>query len=305
MFKSTLFGATGGLVDATGGLSNANNGGDGRYVTSDNGGVTPDYGVAVGATQEHFVGLAANGLNPFISGGTTVTSNIVDLAGGADVYGVKAFVTASDAYFKDVRSLAPANSVAAVVRQLVGPSPGEQYASQELLLLVNLTDQPLADPRLGVGSAGEGFTAPLAVRGISNNPLFGGSGPTVLTQLESGAVFATLISTGSQFLTMEVNAAVGGATLTPIPFDSLTVAYLTLPAPTSGDFNRDGFVDGVDLLIWQRGESPSPNSPTDLADWQKNFASGAMITGSPVPEPAAHIIVAAAMLACAVHRRSR
>lgn len=40
---------------------------------------------------------------------------------------------------------------------------------------------------------------------------------------------------------------------------------------SSGDFDEDGDVDGRDFLAWQRGQSPDPLSPTDLASWQTNY----------------------------------
>jgi hypothetical protein len=84
----------------------------------------------------------------------------------------------------------PPGALAAVVKRAIGPSPfevgnaaGEQYASHEMLMLVNLTNGALALPKLGVGPAGSLFFAPLAERGFMKNPLFGGSGPTILQSL--------------------------------------------------------------------------------------------------------------------------
>lgn len=57
----------------------------------------------------------------------------------------------------------------------------------------------------------------------------------------------------------------------------------TLP----GDFNEDGLVDGQDFLAWQRGESPSPLSATDLADWKGAYTGGSLAAVSAVPEPSA------------------
>jgi hypothetical protein len=55
----------------------------------------------------------------------------------------------------------------------------------------------------------------------------------------------------------------------------------------AGDFDFDGDVDGADLLVWQRGGSPTPGSPGDLASWKTNFgASAATATVNSVPEPA-------------------
>jgi hypothetical protein len=40
-----------------------------------------------------------------------------------------------------------------------------------------------------------------------------------------------------------------------------------------GDFNFDGDSDGNDFLKWQRGESLSSLSQSDLADWEANFGT--------------------------------
>lgn len=62
----------------------------------------------------------------------------------------------------------------------------------------------------------------------------------------------------------------------------LTVGTL----PTAGDFDLDGRVDGADLLAWQRGGSPTPSSPEDLARWQANYGlAGATHHTTAVPEP--------------------
>ncbi len=72
-----------------------------------------------------------------------------------------------------------------------------------------------------------------------------------------------------------------------------------------GDFDEDGDVDGRDFLSWQRGVSPTPFSPTDLATWQGAYNGGALGAFSAVPEPAAIVLVATALgLASFARRRS-
>lgn len=51
-----------------------------------------------------------------------------------------------------------------------------------------------------------------------------------------------------------------------------------------GDFDLDGDTDGSDFLAWQRGESPTPLSASDLQQWQDNYAPSPVVTTS-VPEP--------------------
>lgn len=60
-----------------------------------------------------------------------------------------------------------------------------------------------------------------------------------------------------------------------------------------GDFNFDGEVDGTDLLIWQRGESPDPLSSSDLADWVTNYGPTTPLSATTVvvPEPSSWAIM--------------
>jgi autotransporter family porin len=75
-----------------------------------------------------------------------------------------------------------------------------------------------------------------------------------------------------------------------------TTGLLSISAGIPGDFDFDGDVDGRDFLTWQRGNSPSPLSTSDLTDWQANYGAGALSAlsdfnggGTPpanaVPEP--------------------
>ncbi len=70
-------------------------------------------------------------------------------------------------------------------------------------------------------------------------------------------------------------------------FDVAVDQYLTVTIPGPGDFDGDGDVDGRDFLAWQRGESPTPYSSADLADWQLNYAAPLAGLADPlaVPEP--------------------
>jgi len=64
-----------------------------------------------------------------------------------------------------------------------------------------------------------------------------------------------------------------------------------------GDFDGDGVVDGVDFLLWQRGESPNPLSQSDLEEWEANFGKVPQaITVVAVPEPASYFLLIAAAL---------
>jgi hypothetical protein len=46
--------------------------------------------------------------------------------------------------------------------------------------------------------------------------------------------------------------------------------FENIPA-NAGDFDGDGDVDGRDMLAWQRGQTPSPLSSSDLADWRVTY----------------------------------
>ena len=82
------------------------------------------------------------------------------------------------------------------------------------------------------------------------------------------------------------------------------VLNLVAGAGLAGDFNDDGRVDGNDFLIWQRGGSPNPLSPGDLADWKGNFGAPLQITAA-VPEPSVVALTLIAGLAVMGLRRGR
>jgi GH25 family lysozyme M1 (1,4-beta-N-acetylmuramidase) len=71
----------------------------------------------------------------------------------------------------------------------------------------------------------------------------------------------------------------------------------TLDANLPGDFNGDGKVNAADYITWRRGQSPNPNSSTDLATWRQHFGSSSgagagTSIGSTVPEPTSLLYVA-------------
>jgi hypothetical protein len=78
--------------------------------------------------------------------------------------------------------------------------------------------------------------------------------------------------------------------------DANFTAYFDHDFPDSapGDFDGDDDVDGRDLLIWQRGDSPiGPLSPVDLADWQTHYGPGGLTAVTAIPEPASLSLLAA------------
>lgn len=62
-----------------------------------------------------------------------------------------------------------------------------------------------------------------------------------------------------------------------------------LTSSTPGDFEVDGDVDGIDMLVWQLGASPDPLSQTDLQTWEANYGTAAALAAAvvAVPEPSA------------------
>ncbi|MDC0937056.1 hypothetical protein OAS39_12285, partial [Pirellulales bacterium] len=54
-----------------------------------------------------------------------------------------------------------------------------------------------------------------------------------------------------------------------------------------GDFDMNGRVDGIDLLLWQRGDSPGGGTGAELAEWSANYGApsslAAAVTAAPEP----------------------
>jgi hypothetical protein len=285
LFRTPILHAAGATINASGGSSSGagSAGGDGRYLVAENGYFAPDVGTIVGAVREDFYNQGSGGVNPFVEGNSTITSNVIGLVGGADVYGLKAGVTANDSFFDDVRANAPANAIAAIVQRLDGPTGGEQYYLRNMLLMVNLTDGPLPAPKLGIAEYGVDFEIPLLEQGFARNPAFGGAGPQTLANLPAGGVYATLVDNEFHGIYYTVDASIGGISVDDIFLVELGVEYILA---TPGDFDFDGDVDGRDFLVWQRNPSVG-----DLADWQSNYGVGSLTANSTaVPEPGSLIL---------------
>ncbi len=134
----------------------------------------------------------------------------------------------------------------------------DEYSGLDMLLFVNLTDQPLQDPMLGIDPADldSSFTTYLRKGGYSNDPQFGGPGPEILEALDAHDVWATLIPEGGTLF----NATLGGP-LTPdlagIRLENGEFVYLKAgPNGCVWDFDEptDGDVDGLDLPSFMAGQ---------------------------------------------------
>ena len=178
------------------------------------------------------------GVNPLINGATTLTPYLPDLVGGAELFGLLDGLDANAADFAEVRGSAPADAVAAIMRFDLGPvGHADDFTGFDLLVLLNLTDDALAAPMLGVdpADADPGFLLPLLQGGYETNPLFGGVGPGVLAELPALGVYGTLVPhSGTLF-----NVSVGGAdplsiSLANGEFTHVVPAPATLPLLTFG-----------------------------------------------------------------------
>jgi arabinogalactan endo-1,4-beta-galactosidase len=93
-------------------------------------------------------------------------------------------------------------------------------------------------------------------------------------------------------------------------------AYAGLNPTPPGDYNRDGEVDGDDVLAWQTafgqtgsalwadGDADGDVDGADLLYWQQQLPVGDSAAAS-VPEPAAFLLAAAALATLRIHHRGR
>lgn len=117
------------------------------------------------------------------------------------------------------------------------------------------------------------------------NPVIGGAAPDP----SSAAVSLTDLGGFNGPDSFRMFSFGGGAwavTRDEIRWGSSFADVTPVEAGLAGDFNDDRVVDGADFLAWQRGDSPSPLNPADLATWQAAFGTGgASPTVGAVPEP--------------------
>lgn len=140
------------------------------------------------------------------------------------------------------------------------------------------------------------------------------SAPTANALSELVAGEGSMLSPGQTFALGNLFDEVGGTQDLTLEFlldgeaaprDGI-VLYGNLAVGLPGDFNGDQVVNGADFLLWQRGGSPNPLSPTDLIEWETNYGSSglASITAvSFVPEPAGLLLgFMCCVTICVLHR---
>ncbi|HYO26220.1 MAG TPA: endonuclease [Lacipirellulaceae bacterium] len=178
-------------------------------------------------------------------------------------------------------------------------------------------------------SATAGFTAGLDLDSI----VAAGDAARLTTDLQAFSGAATLAAGASRTFTAAFDTSMVGSFTASYTLNfsdenlvgatSLAGLTLTLSGVVeaaaladSGDFNGDGTVDGADFALWQRGlgltgtaqrsDGDANNDRTvdalDLGVWRTQFGATAPGGAMPVPEPAAAILLLAAVAALARFR---
>jgi hypothetical protein len=119
-------------------------------------------------------------------------------------------------------------------------------------------DVPFAYDLTMTASAG---TIYFSTDGVTDPRLIGGE-PNPAATAYSGAV-----ELNSGVVTVKARLRTSTGTWSGLVEATFNVASLP------GDFDLDGDVDGRDFLRWQRGQSTTPLSTGDLADWRNNYGT--------------------------------
>jgi hypothetical protein len=106
--------------------------------------------------------------------------------------------------------------------------------------------------------------------------------------------------------------------------DTVTLIVASLAGVMGADFNGDGFVNGLDLLIWQQNvgirmgatgaqgdaDGDGDVDGDDFLEWQQQLgpvpgsgSGSGLPLGASVPEPSSIALLLAASLAIVAHRR--
>jgi len=179
---------------------------------------------------------------------------------------------------------------AAVSNVAVGANPGDVTEWTTLLIPIN---KPTIRFDAGVFPSANGTEG--HIDGALEDGGNWGSNGTYATD-------AALVAAFDQTLSNVHRIGIHGIT----PDTQIDNLGFIIPDGTPGDFDSDDDVDGADFLAWQRGESPSSLSASDLAEWETNFGTVAAVTGiAAVPEPSAIVLLLAGGCSFLFTRRSR
>lgn len=99
-----------------------------------------------------------------------------------------------------------------------------------------------------------------------------------------------------------LNIVSGGTGSFQVDYDATSVILSDFQGTADalpGDFDNDDFVDGFDLITWQRGGSPGGPTALDLGVWGANYGSSVPATavGAAVPEPSTSVLLMLGSLA--------
>lgn len=249
--KGSVVTAGGAAIDTRGGAG----AGNGRFLYGSN----TAGGLPSAVLSTHVSTFSGPmGSNPFILGGVTETPYMPDLAGGAELFGRLDGLDATAGEFAGLYSAAPADAVAALMRLDMGPtSYAFDFTGFDMLLMLNLSDQTLYDPMLGVDPLESDpiFRVDLLQGGYAANPLFGGTGPSSLDSLDAFDVYATLIpETGTLF-----NGSVRGVTPISTHLSDGEFAFLTgsppaIPEPATLTLSAWGLAALAITRRWRKKE---------------------------------------------------
>lgn len=223
-------------------------GGGGRFLVSQSG-ATSFSGQVVGARTQVFPGPRA--VQPFVSD-TPLVPSIPNLVGGAETFGVFASQASDIQALQSVVSDAPAGAAIAMARIAdTSWATGSDFAGFDIVIVVNLSSGPISEVNAGFGAAA--FGRPILRGGFARSPLFGGTGPEIINDLPSGAVYGFLIPEISGPASVFSNVSGHSLRATRASLRAGDVVYVGCVADLddgSGTGSADGGVTVDDLLYF-------------------------------------------------------
>jgi hypothetical protein len=197
----------------TGGGTGSTAGTNGKFVLGRN--TTDAWSPALtGSTRLDMTDGAGNNLgtrklNPFVFGFATNTPYVPGLVGGAEVFGMTT-LSSTDAAIASLLTDAPAGAMGALILMDNGPTGlAQKWDGFDMLLMVNLSDCALLNPKLGVGR--DGWLLDALVGGFVRDPAFGGAGYDMLDNLPARGVYAVLVPEGATWFNAIVDGSAGAS----------------------------------------------------------------------------------------------